>query len=228
MLAALHFRRRTDKGQLIELAQTENMMAYTGRFFMDYSMNGRDSSAIGNRHTSAVQGCYQCAGDDRWVNITLFDDDDWTAFCEAIGSPDWTRDERFKTHADRYENQRVLDAHISEWTLRRDHYEVMHILQAAGVAAGPVMDQRDAFNDPHLQGRGIFEKVYHEDVGGSHLYVGAPYKMSDMPIKIRSGPVRLGADNEYVYKQVLGVSDEEYAELQRMGHIGMDFPHDEE
>ena len=60
---------------------------------------------------------------------------------------------------------------------------------------------------------------------GSHLYVGAPYKMSD-PIKIRRGPVRLGEDNEYVYKQVLGVSDEEYAELR--GHIGMDFPHDEE
>ena len=102
------------------------------------------------------------------------------------------------------------------------------MLQAVGVAAGAVMDQRDAFADPHLQERGIFEEVYHEDVGGSHLYVGAPYKMSDMPIKIRRGPVRLGEDNEYVYKQVLGVSDEEYAELERMGHIGMDFPPDEE
>ena len=228
MLAALHFRKRTDKGQLIELAQAENMIAYTGRFFMDYSMNERNSSTIGNRHTSAIQGCYPCAGDDRWVNITLFDDDGWNAFCGAIGSPEWTRDERFKTHSSRHENQRALDALISEWTRQRGHYEVMHQLQAVGVAAGPVMDQRDAFADPHLQERGIFEEVYHEDVGGSHLYVGAPYKMSDMPIKIRRGPVRLGEDNEYVYKQVLGVSDEEYAELERQGHIGMDFPPDEE
>ena len=228
MLAALHFRKRTGKGQLVELAQAENMIAYTGRFFMDYAMNGRDSSTIGNRHTSAIQGCYQCAGDDRWVNITLFDDDDWTAFCEAIGKPDWSSDERFSSHASRYANQRKLDAHIGEWTSRQDHYEVMHLLQAAGVASGPVMDQRDAFADPHLQERGIFEEVYHEDVEGWHLYVGAPYKMSDAPIKIRSGPVRLGADNEYVYKKVLGVSDEEYAELERMGHIGMDFPHEEE
>ena len=204
------------------------MIAYTGRFFMDYSMNERNSSTIGNRHTSAIQGCYPCAGDDRWANISLFDEDDWNAFRGAIGSPEWTRDERFKTHSSRYENQRALDALISEWTRQRGHYEVMHQLQAAGVAAGPIMDQRDAFADPHLQERGIFEEVYHEDVGGSHLYVGAPYKMSDMPIKIRRGPVRLGEDNEYVYKQVLGVSDEEYAELERMGHIGMDFPPDEE
>ncbi len=227
MLAALHFRKRTGKGQLVELAQAENMIAYTGRFFMDYAMNKRDSSTIGNRHTSAIQGCYPCAGDDRWVNITLFDDGDWAVFCETIGKPDWCSDERFSSHAGRYANQRDLDAHIAEWTRRHDHYEVMHILQAARVAAGPVMDQRDAFADPHLQERGIFEEVYHEDVDGSHLYVGAPYKMSDAPIKIRSGPVRLGADNEYVYKQVLSVSDEEYAELERMGHIGMDFPPDE-
>ena len=226
MLAALHFRKRTGKGQLIELAQAENMMAYTGRFFMDYAMNGRDSGTLGNRHTSAVQGCYPCAGDDRWVNITLRGDEDWSAFRDAIGSPAWTDEARFVTHAGRYEHQSALDARIAEWTCRHGHYEVMHILQAAGVAAGPVMDQSDAFADPHLQERGIFEAVYHEDVDGSHLYVGAPYKMSDTPIRIRRGPVRLGADNEYVYKQVLGVSDEEYAELERAGHIGMDFPQD--
>ena len=228
MLTALHFRKRTGKGQLIELAQSENMMPYIGRYFMDHSMNGRDSGTLGNRHTSAIQGCYPCAGEDRWVNITLFDDSDWTAFCGALGNPDWALDDRFSTHSGRYENQRALDTHISEWTRKRGHYEVMHILQDVGVAAGPVMDQRDAFEDPHLQERGIFEEVYHEDVEGSHLYVGAPYRMSDMPIRIRRGPVQLGQDNEYVYKQVLGVSDEEYAELEQMGHIGMDFPPDEE
>ena len=228
LLTALHFRKRTGKGQLIELAQSENMAPYVGRYFMDHSMNGRDSSTLGNRHTSAIQGCYPCEGEDRWVNITLFDDSDWLAFCGALGNPHWALDERFSTHSGRYENQRALDARISEWTRKHGHYEVMHILQKAGVAAGPVMDQRDAFEDPHLRERGIFEEVYHEDVEGSHLYVGAPYKMSDMPIRIRRGPVQLGQDNEYVYKQVLGVSDREYAELERLGHIGMDFPHDEE
>ena len=224
MLAALHYRKRTGKGQLIELAQAENMIAYTGRFFMDYAMNGRSAATLGNRHTHAVQGCYPCAGIDRWVNITLYDESDWRAFRDAIGSPEWMTQAQFATHSRRYANQDALDAHIAEWTQQRDHYEVMRLLQAAGVAAGPVMDQRDAFADPHLSARGIFEEVYHEDVGGSHLYVGAPFKMSETPARIRRGPVQLGQDNEYVYKQILGVSDAEYAELERTGHIGMDFP----
>lgn len=224
MLAALHYRKRTGKGQLIELAQAENMIAYTGRFFMDYAMNGRSAATLGNRHTHAVQGCYPCAGSDRWVNITLYDESDWRAFRDAIGSPEWATQAQFATHSRRYANQDALEAHIAEWTQTRDHYEVMRLLQAAGVAAGPVMDQRDAFADPHLSARGIFEEVYHEDVGGSHLYVGAPFKMSETPARIRRGPVQLGQDNEYVYKQILGVSDAEYAELERTGHIGMDFP----
>lgn len=224
MIAALHYRKRTGKGQLIELAQAENMIAYTGRFFMDYAMNGRNAATLGNRHTHAVQGCYPCAGIDRWVNITLYDESDWRAFCDAIGNPEWTTQAQLATHSRRYANQDALDAHIAEWTQRRDHYEVMRLLQAAGVAAGPVMDQRDAFADPHLKARGIFEEVYHEDVGASHLYVGAPFKMSETPARIRRGPVRLGQDNEYVYKHILGVSDAEYSELERAGHIGMDFP----
>ena len=55
------------------------------------------------------------------------------------------------------------------------------------------------------------------------MYPGAPYKMSETPISIRRGPVRMGEDNEYVYKTLLNVSNEEYAELERAGHIGMDF-----
>ena len=228
MLAALHYRKRTGKGQLIELAQAENMIAYTGRFFMDYAMNGRESGTLGNRHTTALQGCYPCAGDDRWINITLYDAPDWDAFRAAIGSPAWTADARFADHASRREHHDALDAHISAWTRPLDRYAIMRLLQSAGIAAAPVLDQRDAFADPHLQSRGIFEQVHHEDVGGSHLYVGAPYKMSETPIRIRSGPVRLGADNEYVYKRVLGVSEDEYAELERAGHIGMDFPRDDD
>ena len=87
----------------------------------------------------------------------------------------------------------------------------MKLLQSAGVAAGAVLDQR-----------GVFEEAYQEDTG-THLYPGAPYKMSETPIRIRRGPVRMGEDNEYVYKTLLNVSDEEYAELERTGHIGMDF-----
>ena len=189
---------------------------------MDYSMNARSGSTMGNRHPYALQGCYPCAGEDRWVNITLFDDRDWEAFCKAIGNPEWSKDERFSNIISRHSSHDEIDNHISEWTSQHDHYEVMRVLQDAGVAAGAVMDQRDAYNDPHLNERGVFEEVTQEDTG-THLYPGAPFKMTEPPLKIRRGPVRLGEDNEYVYKTLLEVSDEEYAELEGEGHIGMDY-----
>ena len=222
VLAALHYRRRTGQGQLIELSQAENAMSLLGESLLDYSMNGRIAATIGTRHPYAIQGCYPCLGDDRWVSITIYGDDDWEAFCQALGAPVWCRDERFNTAAGRHRHHDELDRHISLWTSQHGHFQVMHLLQEAGVAAGPVMDQKDAYNDPHLDQRGFFQEAYQEDTG-THRYPGAPFKLSDMDIGIRRGPVRLGEDNEYVYKTLLNYSDEEYSQLEADGHIGMDY-----
>jgi crotonobetainyl-CoA:carnitine CoA-transferase CaiB-like acyl-CoA transferase len=87
------------------------------------------------------------------------------------------------------------------------------------------MDQRDAATDPHLTKRAMFEQATQEDVG-THLYPRAPFKMSQSPVGIKRGPVRLGEDNEYVYKTLLGLSNDEYSEFESQGHIGMDYaPH---
>ena len=222
ILAALRYRRRTGKGQLIELSQAENALPYLGEFFMDYAMNGRSATTLGNRHPYAIQGCYPCRGEDRWVNITIHDDADWEAFRKALGNPSWASSELFANLITRYQHHDELDEHIRGWTAQHDHYEVMRILQAAGVAAGPVLDQRDVLNDPHLAERGYFEEVHQEDCG-THRYPGAPFKMSETSIRIRRGPVMLGQDNEYVYKEILKASDEEYQELVREGHIGTDY-----
>ena len=190
---------------------------------MDYTMNQRIQKSLGNRHfSSAPCGCYSCKGDDRWVNIVVSSDKEWESLCQALGDPPWTKEERFSDALSRWKNQGELDKLIEQWTLRHDHYEVMHILQKKGVPAGPVMDQRDAYNDPQLKERGVFEQVTQADCG-THLYPGMLFKMSKTPCGIRRPPVRLGEHNEYVYKQVLGVSDREYAELEKAGHIGMDF-----
>ena len=225
VLSALHYRRRTGSGQLVELAQVENFFPYLGQATLDYTMNNRVQTTLGNRHPYAVQGCYPCQGDDRWVCITIFDDSEWAAFSGALGDPEWAREERFGGAHGRLEHQDEIDRHISQWTSQQDHKEVMRLLQAAGVAAGPVMDQRDAYDDPHLSQRGVFQEAYQEDTG-THLYPGAPFKMSHTPPRIRRGPVRLGEDNEYVYKTLLRYSDREYAELEAAGHIGMDYSDD--
>ena len=222
VLAALHYRRRTGKGQLLELSQVENFFPYIGQAFLDYTMNRRVQTSMGNRHPHAIQGCYPCKGDDRWVCITIFNDDEWDSFCRVLGNLEWTREEKFADSFSRLKHHDEIDQHISRWTSQLDHYQVMQWLQEAGVAAGPVMDQRDAYSDPHLEARGVFQEVYQADTG-THRYPGAPFKMSRADTSIRRGPVRLGEDNEYVYKSLLKYTDEEYAELERMGHIGMDY-----
>ena len=228
VLAALHHRRRTGKGQYIELGQAEDAMPMMGQFFMDYTMNGRNAATTGNRHPTALQGCYPCKGNerqghDRWVCITINSDEEWRSFSSALGRPDWTGDLRFAHAPGRLEHHDEIDAHISRWTEQMDNFQVMRTLQAAGVAAGPVMDQRDAYNDPHLKERGMFQEFSQEDTG-THLYPRAPYTMSETPPDIRRGPVRLGEDNEYVYRTVLGYSEEDYARLEAEGHISMDYP----
>ena len=222
VLSALHHRRRTGKGQLIELSQAENLIPFMGEAFMDYTMNGRNQSTLGNRHPVAIQGCYPCLGEDRWVTITIAGDDDWRGLCQAMGDPEWSQESGFRDPIVRYERHDEIDEQISQWTRTLEPQQVMRLLQEKGVAAGPVMDQRDAYADPHLNERGAFEEAYQEDTG-THLYPGAPYKMSETPSKIRRGPVRLGEDNEYVYQELLGYSAEEYAVLEEEGHIGMDY-----
>ena len=222
VLSALHYRRRTGKGQLIEFSQAENLIPFMGEAFMDYSMNGRSQATLGNRHPSALQGCYPCRGDDRWVCITIKDDGDWRGLCQAMGDPAWSQEGEFSDQVERYRRHDEIDEKISLWTKSLEPYEIMLMLQEEGVAAGPVMDQRDAFADPHLVQRGAFEEVFQQDTG-THLYPGAPYKMSETPIRIRRGPVRLGEDNQYVYQELLGYTPEEYAILEEEGHIGMDY-----
>ncbi|MGB2855452.1 MAG: CoA transferase [Dehalococcoidia bacterium] len=222
IVMALHQRNKTGKGMFIDISQAEATMTQLGEAILDYTMNQRITERTGNRDLyGAVQGCYRCQGEDRWVNITIRNDKEWEGFCRALGNPEWTREERFSDTLKRWHNHDELDRRIEEWTSQHDHFKAMYTLQKEGVAAGPVEHPDDAYNDPQMKDRGFFEEVTHSECG-THRYPGLPYRMSKTPNHFRSPPVRLGEHNEYVYKEILKVSDEEYAELEREGHIGMD------
>jgi len=222
VLCALRYRKRTGKGQFIDLAQIETVIPHLGEAIMDYTMNGRVQEPIGNRHPSmAPHGVYRCRGEDRWVVISVSSDEEWQGLCRALGNPPWASEERFSTSKGRLENQDELDKYIEEWTCCHDNYEVMYILQKEGVAAGPVIDQRDAYHDAQLQCRGFFEVVSHREAG-THLYPGMLYKMGKTPLSIRKPPPCLGEHNDYVFKDVIGMSDDEIAELEKEQIIGGD------
>ena len=224
MLALIH-RKRTGQGQHVDISMVENFVNLIGHIVMDYTMNGRVQESHGNRDPDMVQGVYRCKGEDRWVAITLAGDEHWKGLVAAAGDPQWARDPRFATLTARLRNQDALDPLIEQFTLQYDHREVAQLLQARGVPAGPVLDDADAYQDPQLKAREFFVPVTHADAG-THLYPGMPWKLSRTPLGVRRPPVRLGEHNEYIYKELLGYSDEEYRELETEGHIGTEYaPH---
>jgi len=191
-----------------------------GEVIMDYTLNKRVHKAIGNRDASmAPHGCYRCQGDDKWVTIIVSSDEQWEAFCQALGNPPWTKEERFASILSRRANQDELDRLIEEWTIKHNPYEVMHILQRVGVPAGPVLTPPDLYDDPHLTERGFFREVTHREAG-THLYPGMCFEFSKTPADVRIPPNCLGEHNEYIYGEILGMSREEIAQLEEEQLIG--------
>ncbi|MDO8672720.1 MAG: CoA transferase, partial [Dehalococcoidia bacterium] len=217
ILAALRSRRRTGKGQFIDLSQRESAICIVGESVLDFSMNGRVGERMGNRHRSmAPHGCYRCRGVDSWVTIAVASDDQWQRFATAIGSPAWTKDERFRNGLGRLENYINLDRLVEQWTLERDHIDVMHLLQSAGVPAAAVYNNVEQIDDPHLTGRGFYEWVTHPEAG-THRYQGVPVKLSRTPGGIQRPSPCLGQHNDYVLRDLLGLSARETRDLHDKG-----------
>jgi crotonobetainyl-CoA:carnitine CoA-transferase CaiB-like acyl-CoA transferase len=219
VLTALAYRRRTGKGQYIDLSEQEAAIPVMGASLMEYQMNQRLRPRNGNRSDWAVpQGCYRCAGDDRWVVISCANDAEFERLVGAMGRTSWLTDDRFSTVTARHAHHDELDAAITEWTSQRDHYAVMHTLQAAGVKASAVLNGKEALLDPQFTARKQFDAVDQPALGKRLLqkHVAARFTRFD------TGPRRhaptLGEHNEEVLKE-LGYSDEEIAALQEAGTI---------
>ena len=230
IMSALRARRRTGKGSQIELAQCESMASFMPRQILEYAMNRRIPSAIGNRHWSfAPHDCFPCQGEDRWVTIAIGTDDEWESFVKALGSPEWAADRRFATVTGRNNNQEEIGEHITSWTLNHDPYDISALLQAHGVVAGPVIFDEDAFSDPQYDSRGFFQSLTQVDCG-THLYPGIMWKASGHPNGIRMPPCRLGEHNAYVYSELLGYKPDACELMEAEGHIGtryvIDVPQD--
>ena len=137
VMAALLHRANTGRGTWVDLAMYQNGAAFVGEGLLAYSFNGERVRRMGNRHPAmAPHGCYPCAGKDQWVTIAVRDDDDWRAFCGAIGALGLAEDARYSTIRGRLGRQDELDGIMSGWTQGRTSYQVMEILQGAAYLRG--------------------------------------------------------------------------------------------
>ena len=222
VLLALRRREASGRGELVELPQSENMLQHVGEYLVDAARTGRRHGSPGNRHASrAPQGCYRCAGEDRWAVISVGTDDEWLGLVAAMGRPPWADDERFATGDGRQRHHDDIDAGISAWTSGLSPREVFEAGQAHGVPCGPVHDEADLLADPHLAARRFFRPQGSADLG-TWQFPGHPWRW-DGPA-MRFGPInRLGADNEYVLRDVAGLDDAAYQALVDAGQISLDY-----
>jgi crotonobetainyl-CoA:carnitine CoA-transferase CaiB-like acyl-CoA transferase len=229
ILAALRHRRRTGKGQHIDLAMREAVTPLLGEAIMDYTMNRRAAEPMGNRHPGmAPHGCYRTKGEDRWIAIAVSSDDEWSALCRVMGDPPWSKDDRFANRQGRLSNREALDNYIEEWTTGYDHMELASMLQESGVRAGAVLDTAEVAGDPHLNRRGFFEELSHPEAG-THRYPGVSWRMSRTPGRLRMPAPCFGEHNRYVFSELLGMSDAEISRLEEEGvTAGEPLPYPEE
>jgi crotonobetainyl-CoA:carnitine CoA-transferase CaiB-like acyl-CoA transferase len=216
VLAALDYRLRTGKGVYIDLSQYEAGLQFLAGALLDYSANGVVACRDGNRDPEiAPHGCYPCR-DGLWCVISCWDDGEWERFCRVAEKSHWLSDERFVTSSRRKEHERELNESIGEWTKDQDARRVMTRLQSHGIHAAQVNTMRNLFSDPQIGFRDVWQKQTHPELG-EHNYRMVSYDLSETPGRVRNAAPCLGADNEEVFIEWLGLSRSEYEELAAAG-----------
>jgi len=217
IMAAVDYWRRTGSGQHIDISQYENSLHFLSPAILDYTVNKRVAERCGNRAPyAAPHGVYPCKGDDSWCAIAVFDDNEWQSLVKVIGEPEWAKERRFATLQGRKQGEDELDRRIAEWTCTHESKRLMDLLQQVGIAAGVVKNTDDLLQDPQLQDRDHFYKVDHPEIGE---YSVSPlgFTLSATPDQSKRAAPILGEHTFMVCKEMLGLSDDEYLELDNQG-----------
>jgi crotonobetainyl-CoA:carnitine CoA-transferase CaiB-like acyl-CoA transferase len=213
ILAGLLHRNRTGEGQWIDASQCESDLMVCGVNVLEWALKRREWKRSGNRSPyvpAAPHGAYRCRGDDRWIAIACFTEQDWYAFVRTSGHTALALDARFATLAARLDHQDELDACVQQWTSTQDAYACMAALQAAGVSAGVCQTTEDRCeHDPQLAHEDWMTEVTAPRIG-TWPVAEMPFRLSRTPSHMGGLPVRgaplYGEDNDYILGELLGYS----------------------
>jgi crotonobetainyl-CoA:carnitine CoA-transferase CaiB-like acyl-CoA transferase len=216
-LAALWHRRHGGEGQQVEMPMIEGEFQILGDAYIDFAMNGRERTRMGNDHPSmAPHDVYPCRGEDAWMAIAVESDAQWRALCAVIGRPDLASDPRFAESGTRHAHRQQLNPVIAAWTAERTHLEAQATLQAAGVPAGAVLNAVELLADPHVRSRHGFEQVEVPNVGPTP-YPRMAFMLSRTPTPISKAAPGFGEDNDAVFSGLLGMTEAQVEELESAG-----------
>ncbi|SIR76421.1 benzylsuccinate CoA-transferase BbsF subunit [Pseudacidovorax sp. RU35E] len=215
LMAALRHRRRTGKGQMIDLAQIEPTVALLGPTLLDLTINGRVQQRCGNDHAHcAPHGVFPCRGEDAWIAIAVRDDATWARLRTVLGSPDWAMEERWTTAEARISGSTRLNELLALATETWHAAELMSALQTQGVPAGVVQTAADVVDrDPQLHHRGHWVTLDHPEMGEA-LYNAPPFRSSRVTVGLQGPAPMLGQHTREVLRELMDVGDAEYEQLQ--------------
>jgi formyl-CoA transferase len=217
-LAALYRRSVTGEGQVVDTALTESCLAVQESTIPDYDVGGVDDGPSGTRLEGIAPSNIYKTADGSWVVIAANQDTVFRRLCLAMDRAELATDDRFADHVARGRNQDELDKIIGDWAAERQPGDIIDVLSAAGVIAGPINTVAEVVVDPQLLSRGMIAEHHDERIGRTVLGPGIVPVLSESPGSIRSaGPSRPGRHNEEVYSGLLGRTAEQLDELRAEG-----------
>jgi CoA:oxalate CoA-transferase len=213
ILAALYRRRRTGNGQYIDISKQESVMSLNR---LDMPRWANEDEVITRAKLGVPYGGALPCRDGYTVFVT-WEVEQWDKLVDFMGNPEWTRDDKFKDYASRYEHGELINALLTEWLVDHDKEDLYHQGQAAGVPFAMVLTPKDLVDSTQLEERGFFTEVEHPKTGKIR-YPSVPYKFSETPCQIQRPAPLLGEHNEEILTHRLGYGKEE---LSRLGMAGV-------
>jgi formyl-CoA transferase len=211
-LSALHHREVTGRGQVVDSAIYEAVLAMMESLITEYDQTGYIRERTGSILPQIAPSNVYPTRDGEMVLIAANQDTVFGRLAQAMGRPELARDPKYATHVARGAHQAELDALVGDWSATLPAEELLGLLDKSGVPGGRIYRAPDMLKDPHFQARNAIVSVPHPDFGQLKMQNVAP-KLSRTPGTIRSPSPALGEHNDEVYLRLLALSSERYAQL---------------
>ena len=213
ILAALTHRDRSGVGQHIDMALLDVSVAMLANMNMNYLTSGQVPKRWGNAHPNVVP--YQVfACSDGHIIVAVGNDSQFRKFCEVLGAATLASDERFATNSNRIRNRAALIPLLEPLVKQRTRDEWVNALEAASISCGPINNIDQVFENPQVKARGIKVDIPHP-LAGTVPQVASPIRFSETPIAYHAAPPTLGQHNDYVLRELLGMSSGDIERLNK-------------
>ncbi len=217
-ILALYARDRTGRGQVVDSAIYEAVLALMESVLPEWELAGYQRERTGSVLPGVSPSNVYPAADGSGVLIGANRDTVFARLAIAMDRPDLAADPRYATHAARGERQAEVDQLISDWTSTLDTEPLLALLAEAGVPASRIYQSKDMFDDPHFRAREAIVRLTHDKLGPFPVQAVVP-RLSGTPGSVRSLGPELGQHNEEIYGGLLGLTPARLAALRTQGVV---------